>query len=528
MSAVLSLVAPSPWRRALVTLGVVWLVLVCLYADTVLAMVSIWNGSETFAHAFLVPPIALWLVWRQREVLAELTPRPEPLVLLPLTFFAAMWLVSDLVLVNAGAQFAWTALLVLSVPAVLGFEVALVILFPLLFLFFSVPIGEFMREPMMLWTADFTVAALRMSGIPVYREGLQFVIPSGSWSVVEACSGVRYLIASFMVGTLFAYLNYRSWRRRALFIAVAIVVPIVANWLRAYMIVMLGHLSNNTLAVGVDHLLYGWVFFGVVVMLMFFIGARWAEPDLPVGHTHRSGKALGAPGTEPVAGLRWVVAAVASSAVLLLPHLAQATLYKMEQGVQLPRLVLPEQLAGSWLATANAGSAGAVFEPHFENPALVVLRSYAGPQGSVQVYIAYYRGQAADSKLVSSVNALARADDSHWNQVTTGVARSGSSGAEDVHWRTARILGKGSSNSRRPELTAWRVYWVDGRWIPGDIRAKLAGVMQRLQGRGDDGAVLVLSTDNPSQAAADALLQQFTRDNLPALQTLLHETQSRR
>jgi hypothetical protein len=46
-------------------------------------------------------------------------------------------------------------------------------------------------------------------GHPGLPRGLQFVIPSGSWSVIEACSGVRYLIASFMVGALFAYLNYQ-------------------------------------------------------------------------------------------------------------------------------------------------------------------------------------------------------------------------------------------------------------------------------------------------------------------------------
>ena len=97
-------------------------------------------------------------------------------------------------------------------------------------------------------TADFTVSALVLTGIPVYREGHQFIIPSGAWSVVEACSGVRYLIASLMVGALFAYLNYRSMRRRWLFMGVALVVPIVANWVRAYLIVMIGHLSNNKLA----------------------------------------------------------------------------------------------------------------------------------------------------------------------------------------------------------------------------------------------------------------------------------------
>ena len=55
------------------------------------------------------------------------------------------------------------------------------------------PFGEFALPQMMEWTANFTVLALRLSGIPVFREGLQFVIPSGNWSVVEACSGVRYL-----------------------------------------------------------------------------------------------------------------------------------------------------------------------------------------------------------------------------------------------------------------------------------------------------------------------------------------------
>jgi exosortase len=63
-------------------------------------------------------------------------------------------------------------------------------------------------------------------------------------------------------------------------VLVSIAVPVVANWLRAYMIVMIGHLSGNTLAVGVDHLIYGWVFFGVVIMMMFMVGARWAEPPL--------------------------------------------------------------------------------------------------------------------------------------------------------------------------------------------------------------------------------------------------------
>ena len=87
-------------------------------------------------------------------------------------------------------------------PALFGWAVTREIAFPLGFLFFAVPIGEFLVPTMIDYTADFTVAALRLTGIPVYREGNDFVIPSGNWSVVDACSGVRYLIASVMVGHL--------------------------------------------------------------------------------------------------------------------------------------------------------------------------------------------------------------------------------------------------------------------------------------------------------------------------------------
>ena len=98
----------------------------------------------------------------------------------------------------------------LAVPTALGTGVARAILFPLMFLFFSVPFGEFMVPRMMDWTANFVVWALQVTGVPVHREGLQFVIPSGNWAVIDECSGIRYLMASFMVGALFAYLNYRS------------------------------------------------------------------------------------------------------------------------------------------------------------------------------------------------------------------------------------------------------------------------------------------------------------------------------
>src|SRR5262245_6387476 len=175
------------------------------------------------------------------------------------------------------SQFAVLFMTELALIAIVGLPITERLLFPLAFAFFAIPAGEILVPRMIDWTADFTITALRLSGVAVYREGNSFVIPSGRWSVVEACSGIRYLIASFMGGTLFAYLTYRSIRRRALFIAASILLPIVANWLRAYLIVLLGHLADNRVAAGVDHLVYGWVLFGVIIILLFWAGSHWRE-----------------------------------------------------------------------------------------------------------------------------------------------------------------------------------------------------------------------------------------------------------
>jgi exosortase len=89
-------------------------------------------------------------------------------------------------------------------------------------LLFAVPFGEAFRPRLMDWTADSTVGALRLTGIPVYREGRYFAIPTGHWSVVEACSGLRYLIASITVGALYAYLTYQRWWKRVACVAFSI------------------------------------------------------------------------------------------------------------------------------------------------------------------------------------------------------------------------------------------------------------------------------------------------------------------
>lgn len=503
------------WRRPLVALALLVAAIGLIYRDTLVGMVAIWMRSETFTHAFLVPPISAWLAWRKRDELAGLVPRPVPWLLLPLGAVAAFWLVSDLVAVNAATQFAFVAMLVLAVPTVLGWQVARTVLFPLGFLFFAVPVGEFLMPMLMEQTADFTIFALQFTGIPVYREGLRFVIPSGSWSVVEACSGVRYLIASLMVGTLFAYLNYATMWRRWVFVGVAIVVPIVANWLRAYMIVMIGHLSDNRLAVGVDHLIYGWVFFGVVILVMFMIGARWSEPER---RTAPPAALLAGPGGQ-ASRLGVVTVTALALGVLLLPA-AVLQLLQHQAGGGTPVVTLPAALAGGWQREAQPPT----WEPRFAAASATANATYAADGRRVGVFVAYYRAQNYERKLVSSQNVLVTSEDLHWNQLGRGTHVVDLAGGERVALRTADLLSTQTAVAAQgaaPRLTAWTVYWVDDTLTPSDVTAKLRGAFGRLAGRGDDAAAIVVSTIGPSREDNERLLHDFVTANLGALREQL-------
>ena len=509
--------AAPGWRIALPALVAVLALIVAAYFDTAAGMVTIWARSETFAHGFVIAPISLWLIWRIRDRLRLLEPRPSWLVL-PLIAAAGFgWLLGNVGAVNAVSQFAFVSMLVLAVPAVLGIRVARAMLFPLGFLFFSVPIGEFLLPTLMAHTADFTIAAVRASGVPVLREGLQvFSVPNGRWSVVEACSGVRYLIASLVVGTLFAYLNYTSMWRRLAFVGVSIVVPVVANWLRAYLIVMLGYLSGNRIATGIDHIIYGWLFFGLVMLVMFWIGARWQQPEpaLPSGTmTGSFVPAETARSTSPA--FLWLAAFAAVAVAGSWPLVDGA----IERNSADPSAALAAIDVPGWQAApAPPGS----FTPHFLDPSAVRHEILGNGGQQVGLYVAYYRGQNFNHKLVSSDNVLLRADDKVWHAIAGGMR------TMDIGGAAVPVVAARMRDMSGHVIEARQWYWIDGALTSSDPVAKARVAWLRVTGRGDDSAVIIVYTPAGDGKRADAVLQTFLRDGWTAIASALVDAKARK
>jgi EpsI family protein len=337
----------------------------------------------------------------------------------------------------------------------------------------------------------------------VYREGNVFAIPTGMWSVVEACSGLRYLIASVTVGALFAYLNYQRAWKRALFIALSIAVPIAANFVRAYMIVMIGHLSGMKLAVGVDHFIYGWVFFGIVVGLLFWLGSFWGDPAPHAGNEHRS-IAQGRPATS--AGM--AAAALGCLAIAGVWSAYAAHLDATDTGPAQVRLASPAGASG-WLADPAADVS---WRPRYVGAAASTFQVYRKGASTVALYVGYYSEQRQGAELVNFMNRVDTAP--AWVDVGTGV-RTEDVGAP-VALRETHLRGKAE------RLLVWEWYRIGKNELSNPFLAKALLARDKLLGRGDASAAIVFAAPHEAnpEAAAESL-RQFAREMRPSLDAAL-------
>lgn len=481
-----------------------------LYFGTVRSIVSIWNSSETFAHGYIILPISLWLIWRRRDNFALYPPQPYAPALVLLGLLGAGWLAAQLGEVQVVSQYMFVAMFPVAALALLGPHLAGSLAFPLLFLLFAVPFGEVFVAPLIDFTANFTVWAVRATGIPVLRSGTRFELPTGNWSVVEACSGVRYLISSITLGCLYAYLTYRSLARRALFIGLSIVVPIIANGMRAYMIVMIGHLSSMQLATGVDHIIYGWLFFGLVMFLMFWIGSYWREDtDTPRARAAAANQEAAPEAGAPAAVPRRLPAMVV--AVLVLAALWPAAAMVGERANDNPAPVRLDDVAVSWPQAANFSD----WHPYYMTPDAQFRRSYKAGANQVALNVLYYRNQNREKTLISSLNRLTGYKDA-WHD-TTQTRLTETIGGQHVTVRET-VLRKDGGGA----LLVWDWMHIGGHDTTSNVVGKLWQMESKALLRGDDGAAIMLSApldENPDTARA--ALRAFLKDNLAAVNAAL-------
>lgn len=457
------------WKQTILGILTVTIVSIAIFFETWKSIVDIWIRSETFTHGFIIAPISIWLIWSQRDKYITLKPAFSSLAIVFLLANGLLWLVSDLIHVLVFKQYAVVGMLIGSYWALLGNRVAWQMIFPLCFLYFMVPVGEALIPLLMDFTATFTVTLLRLTGISVYREGTFFTLSSGQWSVVEGCSGLRYLIASVTLGLVYAYITYTRLWKRLVFALLSFLVPLVANGLRAYMIVMIAHLSDMKLATGVDHLIYGGIFFGFVMLILFFIGSFWKDPvpaAQPAQSATFSQNADLKPNLNRVVSTLFLIGVTFSVWPISLAWLQS----KQSLGTELHQNFLGAQSL-EWKPTANPDWG---WRPNFNGVVSEALEFYGNGRVIIGIYQASFGNESQGSELVNSQNYLVKQKDETWKLPYIGTVELNQPNGGFLLANESILSGK------TRDIVVLRWYMIGDKNTANPYLAKLYQLMKRL------------------------------------------------
>jgi exosortase A len=316
----------SVLRDAAAPLALGILVLGLMFHEEATAAVEVWNASTAYNHCWFVLPIALYIAWDRRHGLAGLQVRPLPWLGLLAIPGVVAWMAAERLGIMEGRQLVAMSFVQLLFLVVLGWRLWWALSAAFLYLYFMVPFGAFLTPWLQSFTLDFSLIGLTVIGIPFYADEFLIETPSGRYFVAEACAGLRFLIASIAFGVLYSMLIYRSYTRRAAFILASIVIPIIANGFRALGIIVLGSVLGSAEAAAADHILYGWVFFSIVILLLIAAGMPFREDQAPAAPAPATPEAP-RPGARWQAGLATLlvvgIAASAASASAYLDSRAQ-------------------------------------------------------------------------------------------------------------------------------------------------------------------------------------------------------------
>ena len=473
----------TAWRAHLAALGLASAAILLLFFRDAAGMVSIWWNSSTFNHCLLIGPLIAWLVWQRLPELRQLTPAPWWPGLLLAGAGAAGWLLGEAGGIAFARHLGLVVMLQGAVVACLGKAVARGLAFPIFYALFMVPVGEEFVPAMQTLTARIAAGLLALGGVPAHLEGIFITTPTGYFEVAEACAGVKFLIAMLVFGALVANVCFRAWPRRIAFLALSILVPILANGIRAWGTIYIAHRTGSTaFAESIDHVVYGGIFFAIVIAFIIALGWRFFD------------RGVGDPWFDPVAlqpefprGARVSLAAAAIVALAALP-LAWSSAITAAGSHELPADIAMPQVAG-WQRVA-AGE-GRPWAPHFAGADLSRIAHYRDGEGrAVDFAIVVFARQSEGRELVGFGQG-AVAPGGAWAWTADAPAPPGG--------RAERIASHGLE---REVVSYYRV----GNTVTGSgVAVKLETLKTRLLG-GPQRAVAVLASSD-SRAAIDDFLR---------------------
>jgi exosortase len=242
------------------------------------------TGNEAYTHAPLMPFIALYFIWDQRQELARLPVRFSwagfAYLFLGVLIFVAGKIGAD----RFTGQVAIATLLVGLVWAHFGNAITRRLVFPLSLFYLMIPIPSIIYRNLsfnlQILSSKLSVSFMQLFALPVHREGNVIDLYYTQLEVAEACSGITSLVSLITVAYIFAYVARRNFWARTILVASAIPIAVLTNAFRIGGTGMLAHYWSIKAAEGFFHSFAGWfvfiVAFAILLAENWLMGLLWS------------------------------------------------------------------------------------------------------------------------------------------------------------------------------------------------------------------------------------------------------------
>ncbi len=246
-----------------------------VYFPVLKELVTAWSASDDNSHGFLVVPISLYILWRNREAFSGVEVRGSWIGLILAVLSLTAYLLAMAGEIRTLASLSFIVFIGGAVVFLFGWGYFRIALFPLLLLLFMIPVPAqltaAMTIPLQLLVSKVAVGAATLIGIPVYREGNVIFHSLGTFEVVQACSGLRSITALLMLGAVFGYFTLRSNLLRGALVLSAVPIAVAVNILRVFTMVAALHYWSINLSEGTPHTILGILVFGVALSLFMLV-----------------------------------------------------------------------------------------------------------------------------------------------------------------------------------------------------------------------------------------------------------------
>jgi exosortase A len=469
------------WLRHAAMLAGVWTALLLLFRGDAIDLATIYWTNTTFGHCLFVAPVIVWLVWQRRAELAQVAPQGWAPGLAVVAAGGIGWVLGDAAGVALFRHAGLVLMLQGAVVSVLGLNVTRALLFPIAYMAFLVPFGDFLEGPLQTLTVKMVMPLLHLFGVPASVDGVLITTSNGYFEVAEACSGAKFVIAMIAFGVLVANVCYLRWTRRAAFLAMALIVPVIANGLRAFGTIYAAWWTSVEAATGMDHIVYGWVFFAAVMAAVLAIGWKWFDRDPDAAWFDPARLQTPAPGRidASIAGLLGLTLASLS--------LGWASLIAARAAPLPARIELP-QVAG-W---QRVDIGGTPWSPNYPGADHTLRGRYSDGQGrTVDLAVAVYGNQHEGKELVGFGIGAIREND-RWVRINDlpDLARG----------HAIRMIGP---ERVERETVTW--YRVRSTLTGSESRVKLETLKAKLLGGNPAGVAILLSAEQGSASAHGAI-----------------------